>query len=167
MTLSYKAFCLHLFTAVFFTFSILLMKPISAQEGKDKNAIQHEVTVTVKLIQVYVIDKKGNPVIDLGKDDFVVYEDGKKQLLTEFEKHILLLPSLKEEVQPKKIAESKIPAPRELMSRKFFLLFDFAYNNARGILRARKAALHFLDTKLQPTDEVAVLSYSAIFNDRS
>jgi VWFA-related protein len=162
MTLSYKAFCLHLFTAVFFTFSILLMKPISAQEGKDKNAIQHEVTVTVKLIQVYVIDKKGNPVIDLGKDDFVVYEDGKKQLLTEFEKHILLLPSLKEEVQPKKIAESKIPAPRELMSRKFFLLFDFAYNNARGILRARKAALHFLDTKLQPTDEVAVLSYSAI-----
>jgi len=47
------------------------------------------------------------------------------------------------------------------MSRKFFLLFDFAYNNARGILKAKKAALHFIDTQLQPLDEVGVFSYSA------
>ncbi len=46
--------------------------------------------------------------------------------------------------------------------RKFFLLFDFAYNNVRGIEKAQKAALHFIDTIAGPRDQVAVLSYAAI-----
>jgi len=42
------------------------------------------------------------------------------------------------------LAMEKIPPPRELLNRKFFLLFDFAYNNAKGILKAKQAALHFI-----------------------
>jgi hypothetical protein len=34
--------------------------------------IEHQVAVTRKLIQVYVTDRKGNPVTDLGRDDFTV-----------------------------------------------------------------------------------------------
>jgi len=134
---------------------------MSLQERKNKNTLQHEVTVTLKLVQVYVTDKKGNPVVNLKKEDFIIFDNGKKKPITEFEKHILHLPPSKTEVQPEIIQESKLPAPRELMSRKFFLLFDFAYNNARGILKAKKAALHFIDTQLQPLDEVGVFSYSA------
>ncbi|MEW6455349.1 MAG: VWA domain-containing protein [Acidobacteriota bacterium] len=48
------------------------------------------------------------------------------------------------------------------MNRKFFLLFDFAYNNAKGILKAKEAALHFIESQLHPSDEVGVLSYSAL-----
>ena len=48
------------------------------------------------------------------------------------------------------------------MGRKFFLFFDFAYNNQRGIRKSKEAALHFFDTGLVPTDEVGVLSYSAL-----
>jgi VWFA-related protein len=50
------------------------------------------------------------------------------------------------------------------MPRKFFFLFDFAYNNPKGLLKAKEAVLHFIDTQLQPTDEVGVLSYSGLQN---
>ena len=146
----------------FFHFALLSLSLPSTQRQKKTQVLQHEVTVTLKLIQVYVTDKKGNPMLDLKKEDFLVHDNGKQKPITEFEIHILALPSIEEKVQPEIIPETTLPAPRELMSRKFFLLFDFAYNNARGILKARKAALHFIDTQLQPSDEVAVLSYSAI-----
>jgi len=157
-----RAIYLTLFIALFTLFLISNLNPISLQQRKNENTLQHEVTVTLKLVQVYVTDKKGNPVIDLKKEDFIVYDNGKKKSITEFEKHILSLPSIKTEVQPEIIQESPLPAPRELMSRKFFLLFDFAYNNAKGILKAKEAALHFIDTKIQPQDELGLLSYSAI-----
>lgn len=135
---------------------------LTVQTTNLKTSLQYEVTVNLKLVQVYVTDKKGDPVVDLGKDDFVIYDNGKQKSITEFEQHILSLPSIEEKVQPEIIQESKLPAPRKLMSRKFFLLFDFAYNNARGILKAKEAALHFIDTQLLPSDEVGLLSYSAI-----
>ncbi|NIO21804.1 MAG: hypothetical protein GTN76_14015 [Candidatus Aenigmarchaeota archaeon] len=56
------------------------------QEEKNEAELQYEVTVTLKLIQVYVTDKKGNPVLDLTKDDFFVFDNGHKQTLTEFER---------------------------------------------------------------------------------
>ena len=146
----------------FFYFALLSLSLPSTQRQKKSQELQHEVAVTLKLIQVYVTDKKGSPMLDLEKEDFLVYDNGKPKLVTEFEKHILLLPSIKTEAQPEIIQETTLPAPRELMNRKFFLLFDFAYNNARGILKAKKAALHFIDTQLQPSDEVGLLSYSAI-----
>ncbi|MCK4429787.1 MAG: VWA domain-containing protein, partial [Candidatus Aminicenantes bacterium] len=154
-----------LFLAVFLLQPLFLgLYPHSdpIQTKKEQQTLQYEVAVTLKLVQVYVTDKKGNPVVDLKKEDFIIYDKGKKQSITEFERHILHLPYPKTEIQPEVIQESPIPPSRELMSRKFFLLFDFAYNNAKGILKARKAALHFIDTKLQSSDEVGVLSYSAI-----
>jgi len=51
--------------------------------------IQHQVVVTLKLIQVYVTDKKGHPVTDLSSEDFIIYDNGKVQTITEFEKHIV------------------------------------------------------------------------------
>jgi len=40
---------------------------------------QHEVKAILKLIQVYVTDNKSNPVKDLEKEDFIVYDNGLKQ----------------------------------------------------------------------------------------
>lgn len=153
---------LTLFIALFAFFLISNLNPKSLQERKNKSTIQHEVTVTLKLVQVYVTDKKGNPVVDLKKEDFIIYDNKKKELITEFEKHILHLPPSMTGVQPEIIQESELPVPRELMSRKFFLFFDFGFNNPKGIKKAKKAALHFIDTKLKQSDEVGVLSYSTI-----
>jgi len=146
----------------FFLFAFLSLSFPLTQKQEKTQELTHEVAVTLKLVQVYVTDKKGNPMLDLKREDFLVYDNGKQKPITEFEIHILALPAIEEKVQHEIIQETTLPAPRKLMSRKFFLLFDFAYNNARGILKAKKAALHFIDTQLQPSDEVGLLSYSAI-----
>ena len=133
----------------------------SARTSQEQTQLRHEVKVTLKLVQVYVTDKKGNPVIDLEKADFLIIDEDKRQTITEFERHVLSHPSGAEDAQPE-IKETPVLPARELLPRKFFLFFDFAYNNGLGIEKARKAALHFIDTQLQPQDEVGVLSYSAM-----
>jgi hypothetical protein len=61
-------------------------------ETKAQVSEEHDVTVTLKLIQVYVTDKKGNPVMDLEKDDFELYDKSKLKTITDFEKHVLTVP---------------------------------------------------------------------------
>lgn len=148
--------------AAFFSLASFSFMPgrSSSQNQQDQKQIRHEVKVILKLVQVYVTDKKGNPVIDLDKDDFAVFDEGKEQKVTEFERHVLNLSSRGEAEAG--IAETPAQPARELMPRKFFLFFDFAFNNGLGIEKARKAALHFIDTQLQPQDEVGLLSYSAM-----
>ncbi|MGB7294437.1 MAG: hypothetical protein WBC70_02525, partial [Candidatus Aminicenantales bacterium] len=146
-------------------FFFVLSRPYLGLDGflpgdqQEQTQLRHEVAVTLKLVQVYVTDKKGNPVLDLSKDDFIVYDEGQKQALTEFERHVLRLPGGKEETPPE-VVETPAPPARDLMPRKFFLFLDFAFNNAKGIDKTKEAALHFIDTQLQPTDEVGLLSYS-------
>jgi VWFA-related protein len=128
--------------------------------------LQYEVNVVLKLLQVHVTDKKGRPVRDLVREDFVVADNGRPVELTAFEKHSLAAPA----PRPATEAVEGAPAPPRADSReaaraagrKFFLLFDFAYNNVRGIEKAQKAALHFLDHIAGPEDQVAVLSYAAV-----
>jgi VWFA-related protein len=123
--------------------------------------LQHEVAVTLKLIQVFVTDKNGNPVMDLTKDDFILYDDGKPQKLTDFEKHFLSLPAPATHAE-ERIVQTPVPPSPRLLNRKFFLFFDFAYNNYFGIKKMREAALHFLDSQVQPSDEVGIISISAL-----
>ena len=54
--------------------------------------IQHEVAVTLKLVQVYVTDKEGSPVPDLLAADFDLSDNGKSMTITDFEKHALFTP---------------------------------------------------------------------------
>lgn len=125
-------------------------------ERKTQEELEHEVTVTLKLIQVYVLDKKGAPVTDLTKDDFELKDDGDIKNISDFERHILSLPSVSTRAQ--EVAVEKAEPKR--MPRKFFLFFDFAFNDLGGINMAKEAARHFIDTQIDPTDEVGVLAYS-------
>ncbi len=136
----------------------LCLEPPQAQ-NKQPTA-QHEVTVTLKLVQAYVTDKKGNSILDLKKDDFIIYDNGKSQPVTEFEKHILSVPSVETDSKSERAQEMESSASRKLLNRRFFLLFDFAFNNPKGILKAKEAALKFIDTKLTQFDELGLLSYS-------
>jgi VWFA-related protein len=145
-------------------FALYSFGSLPQNQSKDKEDLQHVVTVTLKLIQVYVTDKDGLPVMDLGIDDFELYDNKKRMELTEFEKYRLELPPVEKKpreafVEPESDEEI---SPTEKMTRKLFLFFDFAFNNAKGIEKSKIAALHFIDTKLQPTDEIGILTYSVI-----
>ncbi len=130
--------------------------PLSSQE------LEHGVTVTLKLIQVFVVDRDGHPVTDLEVSDFKVYDNGLLQTITEFERHLLALPGDPREEILVDTPAPKVSPPLPFMNRKFFLFIDFAFNSPKGIMKARDAALHFLDTQLQPSDEVGLISYSAL-----
>jgi VWFA-related protein len=48
------------------------------------------------------------------------------------------------------------------LPRRFFLFFDFAYNNPGGVKKAKEAAFHFLDEEVFPGDEIGLLSISLL-----
>jgi VWFA-related protein len=121
--------------------------------------LQHEVTVTLKLIQIYVMNNKDKPITDLGIEDFKIFDNGKLMTLTEFEKHMLSPKTAKSENQERAL----VPEPESpALNRKFFFLFDMVNNNMRGFQKAQDAARHFIDNQLQPSDEIGVISYSVM-----
>lgn len=133
--------------------------------------IRVEVSVVLHLVQVYVMDKKGHPVMDLAQSDFTVTDNGRPVDITEFEVRTIA-PSGPEaaaggpaETPPRAAARPPRPGggapPREpAIARRFILFFDFAFNNPRGIKKAKEAAAHFLDKEVRPGDELALFSYS-------
>jgi VWFA-related protein len=133
-----------------------------AQQSPKQTPLQYEVTVTLKLIQVYVTDKSGKPVADLTKDDFAVMDNGRPVAVTAFERHELGLAPPAAEAPQKE--EKPAPAPPEsrTINRKFIILFDLAFNSGHGVAASVKAALDFLDTKVAPEDETAFISYSML-----
>ena len=145
---------------MFCGFLILVLKPVQGltcnQEEEIQEELAQEVTVTLKLIQVYVTDNNGTAIADLTKEDFELKDNGKIKNITDFERHILSVPSVETRGQELTTEQRQ---PRR-MPRKFFLFFDFAFNDLGGIRMAKEAARHFIDTQIDPTDEVGILSYS-------
>ncbi|MCX6575484.1 MAG: hypothetical protein NTV82_03710, partial [Candidatus Aminicenantes bacterium] len=105
---------------------------------RPQKPLQYEARATIKLIQVIVLDKQGKPVTDLRKEDFVLTDNGQEMKLTEFEKHLLSLPSV-EKPREERVAATPLPAPR-LLNRKYFLFFDFVYNNPAGVRKMGEVA---------------------------
>ena len=124
-------------------------------------SLQHQVTVTLKLVQVFVTDDKGKPALDLKRSDFVLYDNGAPQTITDFEKHVLAAPAAESagvEAAPAPSPSRETSAP--LLSRKFIFFIDYGRNDLEGLVKSRKAAVEFLDTKIQQDDEVALFSFS-------
>jgi VWFA-related protein len=132
----------------------------AAQTKSGQKSVQnphHEVSVSLKLLQVYVMDKSGNSVPGLKPADFEITDDGKPVSITDFEYHAAVIPG----------AASDMPAPAAQaeparLSRKFFLWYDFGFNDPKGAKRAKTAGLHFLDSQIRPEDEVALLTSTSV-----
>lgn len=155
-----------LILSLFFQSKAFTNKSDSSQAKKEQKALQHEVTVTLKLVQVYVTDKKGDPIIDLTRADFILYDNGKLQTITDFEKHTLVLPVKKTEKKiEEKLEEIELAPSKKIpsrMNRKFILLLDISSNDLLGVTESKKVALHFIHTQLQPSDEIGIFSYSPL-----
>lgn len=131
------------------------------QEEKKQKTLQHEVAVTLKLIQVYVTDIDGYPVRDLEQSDFILWDNKQLQKITDFETHVFVPPK-KESVpaQAAKIPEEVVPSPSPPpMNRKFFIFLDLQRNDPIGVIKSKRVARYFVETQLQPGDETGVFSF--------
>jgi hypothetical protein len=133
----------------------LLARP---ERTLQKNKVpQHDAAAIIKLVTVRVLDREGRPVTGLKKEDFVLYDNGVKKAITEFEIHTLGAEGM--EVLPSGDAAGP-PEPMEGMNRKLFIFLDIQGSGVSGMANAKEAALHFVDAQLHPSDEVGILAFS-------
>jgi len=108
---------------------------------------QMKENIHVDLIEVpvTVVDRSGNPVRGLTKENFRILDDGKEREITAFDMIDL---SAKEQTA---LAQMN-PAAR----RSFMLLFDLSFTSPRSLANAQEAATNFVKKSVLPRDRVAV-----------
>jgi VWFA-related protein len=123
---------------------------ICASRGQE---LHHDVSAIVKLVPVRVLNPEGHPVRGLKKEDFVLYEDGQRRVITEFEIH--------EPSGPSALPRSEANAAEILqdVGRKYFFVLDMQGSDRLGNGRAKDAVLAFSSVYLQPGDEVCLLTF--------
>ena len=130
-----------------------------------------QVTTELVLVNVVARDKKGNLVSDLKKEDFTLFEDGKKQEIStfDFENMDEMVPAQTSAAPISGVAEQ---APGTLLRspkrsqpsldardrRLILLFFDFSAMDPEQIDRSVDAAKKFVQTTMQPADLIAMVS---------
>jgi VWFA-related protein len=127
------------------------------------------VRITTNLVQVdaLVLDKKGRQVTDLRPEDFEVYEDGRRQKITNFsyiELDTAHTAQPSPSISPADKNGSLAPPVRlrpEQVRRTIALVVDDIGLSFEGANMARKALTKFVDEQMQPGDLVAILRTTA------
>jgi VWFA-related protein len=136
-----------------FYFNALILP---AQEKR----VQYKVEVKEKLLYVLALDKDGNPVTDLKKEDFQLFVDGQPQ---EIETFLLLRTSdkkLEEEKEPViEARDIKDIVDKEITSNKRFKLaiipYRFISHDRRN--RTERAIKYLVEQARYPEDWIAVI----------
>jgi VWFA-related protein len=109
--------------------------------------LQETVNVNIVEVPVSVVDSSGKPIRGLTAANFELYDGGKKQAITSFDKV-----DFGSKEQPLTALSPLNPAAR----RSFMLLFDLGFSSPRSLVRAQEAAQRFVTTAVQPGDLVGV-----------
>jgi VWFA-related protein len=142
--------------------------PATASDEPEMNARDSPVPLRVRInlvpVRVVVRDSQGHAIATLHKEDFLLFQDGKPQEISNFA--VETPASLSQHVvQPKSVPNtdnsSNAQPPAFLPPSRFVaLLFDDPHLNLQDLMQARIAAGRYLDASLTPTDRVAVYTVS-------
>jgi VWFA-related protein len=140
--------------AVSLLFLLLLPFSLLAQ-----TEFQEELQVDLVLVDATVTDSRGNQILGLGKDDFIVEENGQPQelLSVDYFTNRTLLTSREE--------RAAFPVERVRQERYFVLFFHEPGDPsaipgfASELRRATQAARKWIDQNLQPQDKVAIAGF--------
>ncbi len=157
-----------------FTVAALILQaaaPALAQQNRQAGGNEARIEVTSELVLVNVVahDKKGNLVRDLKKEDFTIFEDGKKQQIStfDFENVDEMANAGAAEATVSGVAGAgtllrsgkKAPPSLDARDRRLMLLFfDFSAMHPEQIDRSVDAAKKFVNTKMQAADLMALVS---------
>jgi len=114
--------------------------------------------ITIVPLDVRVLDRDGKPVTDLKQEDFTIAEEGVLQTIRHFSAHALSGEAPAPGVQPelRKAATAEGLAPQ---NRRVFLLL-LGRGRMQGPSKELPALLEFLQKRLVPRDQVAVLAFN-------
>jgi len=113
------------------------------------------IEVRVTNVDVVVTDKKGNPIVGLGKDDLEIYENNKLQPITNFY-----------EVRPQSVNTTGVPtddstmAPAEVRQRRIIFFIDNASLHPLRRNEVFASIDKFFDRLFQPGDQAMVVVWN-------
>jgi len=143
------------------TASLAVLAIASQDTIKQDRPLRHDAAAIVKLVPVRVLGPGGRPIPGLRKEDFALFEDGRRVVITEFEVHTVAGEGATTTPERPLPVEPAI-ADGEAAVRKIFFFLDQQASDEAGKAKARTAALRFLDTQIRPGDEVAVIGFYAM-----
>jgi len=155
-----RALTVVITAAGFFAF-LATVSGLAGQDRKQERPLRHDAAAIVKLVPVRVLDPDGRPVTGLRKEDFVLYEDGQLKTLTEFEVHTMTDAGMTVTPGPTRATEPAVPGSGAV-NRKIFFFLDQQASDGPGKVKAKAAALQFLDKQVRPGDQVAVIGFYAM-----
>jgi VWFA-related protein len=142
-------------------FSVLAQEEVNRPQRHKETEFQKKIAVNYILLDVIVTDRGGNYVRNLTKDDFEVFESGRKVQIESIDEYQMLDLGLRNttdafapELQP---VEQQPP-------RNIIILFDLFFSSTFGIKRAVETAEDFITNRIQPGDKIMVLSYFQSLN---
>ena len=113
--------------------------------------------VEVVRVDVVVTDKSGRPVTGLTKDDFILTDEGKPQLIETFESVQLEVPPPSgEPVARPRLVTNDAPPPDA--SRTFAIVVDTLNLTQATVARAKAAVAAFLDNGVRDGDRVSLVA---------
>lgn len=130
-----------------------------------------EIDVTVVSVNVYVTDKKGNAVTDLGADDFVLTQDGTAKKISNF--GLFTDEVYRSHYQPGPTEAEQTPTPLPGMEnlskesfRPVYVVLYFDNDNSRAIDRNRLVTQlrGFIREKLHPPVQMMVISFNKSYD---
>jgi VWFA-related protein len=123
----------------------------------ENNAIR--VQSTIVDLNVVVRDAKGQLITGLTKEDFEIYDQGKKQIISSFDAELAHPPAVK---MPEQIeTQAQPPAPPPTVPPRFLAMYFDDENMSTGdLVFARKAAESFVEKNMSETDRAGVFTSS-------
>jgi len=138
----------------------------AAPELKTRAAVPFQARVNLVPVRVVVRDSQGRTVPNLRKEDFQVFEGRTQQVISVFSVDTAT-PSPAPKAPSKNVdavaagSDSNAPpANFSVASRFVALLFDDIHISIGDLQRSRIAADKYVDSSIEPTDRVAVLTMS-------
>jgi len=138
----------------FMTLMILAAAPLFAQQKQP--AFGEKVDVNLVQIDAVVTDNRGNQMLGLGKDDFIVRENGQPQTIDSLD----YFTNRRLITSPESAANFKVERVHD--ERYLIFFFDKHSDDTTAqseMIRARNDVMRFLDNQLRAEDRIAVVGH--------
>jgi VWFA-related protein len=114
--------------------------------------VRESITVSYVEVPVTVVDRGGNPIRGLTKENFEILDEGKNRPISGFD----AVDFASREASLPAGSPTRLPALTPAARRNFLLVFDLTFSRPRSIVRAQEAARQFVKKMAAQDDLIGV-----------